>query len=557
MPRALLACISLALAQAVVAQDWPRTKAEISEYRETSSHRDVIEFIESLQRLGAPFQVEYIGTSEMGRKIPLVILADRKIGGPSEARRSGKAIVYIQANIHGGEVEGKEATLQLMRDFALMLHVYRDPRMTPTPELFRLRRILDETIVLVAPIYNPDGNDDFGDGTRNRPSQDGPDTVGTRANGQGFDLNRDAIKAESKEMRAALQHIYTTWDPDVTMDLHTTNGTRHGYQFTYSPPLSPITEATIMKYSRDELLPRVRSGIRAEYGLELFDYGNAVQRGEKRRWETFGVEGRYVTTYVGLRNRIGILCEATSYLAFKDRISATYRFVLSVLHEIWKDRDKVVRLTRDADAAVVRMGNDAKSGANLQFGVRFEMQSRGVEEVLLEVAQPQNPVPRNKAPKEIETVSMEVFDRFGATRTARFPGGYFLPPDARDAVELLLRHGIVVERLVDSGEIEVAKFTVSEAAIATQAFQGRRLVRLEGESQTERLRVAPGWYYIDTAQPLGILAFHMLEPEGLDGLIGWGFLETPQAGQVAPIYKSFTWINFARERIKELIDETR
>lgn len=555
MPRALFACLALAVVSAASPQDWPRTKAETSNYRETSSYRDVTEFIESLQRLGAPFQVEYIGESEKGRRIPLVIVADSAIRGPSDARRSGKAIVYIQANIHGGEVEGKEATLQLMRDFAMMLHVYRNPNRTPTLELSTLKRIFDETILLFVPIYNADGNDEFGDGTRNRPSQDGPDIVGTRVNGQGLDLNRDAIKAESKEMRAALQHIYTTWDPDVMMDLHTTNGTRHGYHLTYSPPLSPITEPTIMKYVRDELLPRIRSNARTHYGLELFDYGNAARRGETRRWETFGVEGRYVTNYVGLRNRIGILSEATSYLAFKDRIVATYQFVLSVLTEIAKDRERVVALTREADAAVVRMGSEAKSGVNLQLGVRFEMQSRGVEEVLLEVAQPRNPVPRNKAPQEIEKVSMEVFDRFGATRTARFPGGYFLPPDAGDAVRLLLRHGVIVERLIDSGEVEIERFTVSEVGIAPQAFQGHRLVRLEGEFQRARLAVSPGWYYVDTAQPLGMLVFHMLEPESLDGLIAWNFLKAPEVGQVALVYKSFSSLSFARERVKELIDE--
>jgi hypothetical protein len=552
MRLALLASLALCFYAAAPAQSWPQTKAEKTAYRETSSHQEVLAFIEELQRLSAPFRMEFIGISEEGRKIPMVIVSDSPVAGPADARRSGKAIVYIQANIHGGEVEGKEASLQLMREFALMLDAYRNPHLTPTPELFRLRRILDECVLLFVPIYNADGNDNFGDGMRNRGSQDGPEIVGTRPNGQGFDLNRDCIKADSHEMRAVLNRIYTTWDPDVVMDLHTTNGTRHGYQLTYAPPMSPITETGILKYSREELLPRLRSGMRSEHGFELFDYGNATRRGETRRWETFGVEGRYVSTYVGLRNRIGILSEATSYLAFKDRVAVTHAFVLSILIEVARDKERIIELTRGADERVVQMGIDAKYGKSVELGVRFEMKSRGIEDVLLEVAQPVEPVARNKAPKEIEKVQLEVFDRFIESRTAKFPGGYLFSAEHKDVAELLIRHGIVVERLLANATVTADYFMVTESIQGQQPFQGRRLIRLEGEHTSRPLEASSGWFYVDTAQPLGILAFYLLEPEGLDGAIAWGFFGLPEAGKAAPVFKVFSPMKVPREQTTSL-----
>lgn len=554
MRNAVVSLLALCIVGPALAQSWPQTKAETSAYRETSSHQEVLVFIKELQRLGAPFRMEFIGTSEEGRTIPLVIVSDSPVAGPADARRSGKAIVYIQANIHGGEVEGKEASLQLMREFAIMLDTYRNPQMTPTPELFRLRRILEECILLFVPIYNADGNDNFGDGIRNRGSQDGPEIVGTRPNGQGFDLNRDCIKADSHEMRAVLHRIYTTWDPDVVIDLHTTNGTRHGYQLTYAPPMSPITEPQVMKYTRDELLPRLRNGMRLEHGFELFDYGNATRRGETRRWETFGVEGRYVSTYVGLRNRIGILSEATSYLAFKDRIAVTHAFVVSILVEIAQDKEKIIELTRGADTRVVQMGIDAKKGSSMELGVRFEMKSRGIEEVLLEVAQPVEPVARNKAPKEIEKVQLEVFDRFVETRTAKFPGGYLFSAEHKDAAELLIRHGIVVERLLASATVAADHFVVTESIQGAQPFQGRRLIRLEGEHTSRTLEASAGWFYVDTAQPLGILAFYLLEPEGLDGAVAWGFFGLPEVGKAAPVFKVFSPLNVPREQATSVQD---
>jgi hypothetical protein len=530
---------------------WPTTKAESTNFEQTSTYQEVVSFIEELQRLGAPYRLEYIGESEKGKRIPMVVVADSLVGNPSDARRSGKAIVYIQANIHGGEVEGKEASLQLMREIAIMLDT-RKKGHTLSTEQQRLAGILQGAILLFCPIYNIDGNDDFGDGMRNRGSQDGPAIVGTRANGQGFDLNRDCIKAESHEMQAVLRNVYTTWDPDVIMDLHTTNGTRHGYQLTYSPPLSPITDPGILDYSRDELLPKVRADVRNAFGFQLFDYGNVTRRGEVRRWETFGVEARYVTTYAGLRNRIGVLSEATSYLPFAERVIATHSFVLSILTHVAHDYKKIVELTRSADERMTRLGMDAKAGQSVELGVRFEMAGRGTEEVILEVAQPAVSVARNKAPKELESVSMEIFDRFQPTRTAKLPGGYLLPSGSDEAIALLLKHGVIVERVIDQAIVLVERFAVTESVVSAQPFQGRRLTRLEGEFQKAELQIDRGWYYVDTAQPLGALAFYMLEPEGLDGVIAWGFVSPPEPNSIAPIYKTFAPINVARERVKSV-----
>src|SRR4051812_47861147 len=168
---------------------WPLTRAERSNYEETSHYQDVIAFIGALQANGGPVSLEYIGTSTEGKKIPLVIASRPLVSSPAEARRMGRPIVYIQANIHAGEVEGKEAIQAIVR---------RACQEGPGG-------LLDKVVLLVTPIYNIDGNEKFGPVARNRPEQVGPAMVGVRANGQNLDLNRDAIKAESPEMNAVLQ----------------------------------------------------------------------------------------------------------------------------------------------------------------------------------------------------------------------------------------------------------------------------------------------------------------------------------------------------------------
>ncbi|MCW5942994.1 MAG: M14 family metallopeptidase [Fimbriimonadaceae bacterium] len=518
----------LLLLFATQADGWPQTRAEATEYRETSHYADVVAFLDGLQRKGAPFVVREIGKSPSGKGIPLVVASNPPVTGPEQARRLGKPVVYVQANIHAGEVEGKEALLMLLRDLA------KRPKGS----------VLDKIVLVATPIYNIDGNDAFGPQSRNRGAQDGPEMVGQRANGQGFDLNRDCMKAESNEMRAVLDQVYRGWDPDVIMDLHTTDGTRHGYPLTYSPPLTPDTEAGVLAYARDELVTSVRNELRAKHGLETFDYGNLVRANEGPRWEVFGAEGRYVTNYAGLRNRIGILSEALSYCSFQERVEVTRRFVDAILAKVAKDAPRIVRLTRTADDRAIAWGNDPASAPKM--GVRFAMASRGFEDVLVEKSDPQGSPRTVKKPINLEKVRSEVLDRFRATESERFPAGYLIPADCAAALDLLRRHGILLERLEESWTGPCQTFEVSGIEEARAAFQGHKLKTLEGAYLDETRAVPAGTILARTAQPLGILLFHLAEPRSLDGLAAWDFLEGKlEAGKPYPILKAMVPLRVA------------
>jgi hypothetical protein len=497
---------------------WPQTRAERTEYRETSTHADVLAFLEGLAGRDGSVSFRSIGRTAQGKEIPLAVAANPGTASAQRVRRTGKVVVYIQGNIHGGEVEGKEAALVLLRELAQKPD---DP-------------LLDRLVLVVVPDFNPDGNDALGDGRALRPSQDGPDRVGRRANGQGLDLNRDAMKAEAPETRAVLEHVYRAWDPDVILDLHTTNGTRHGYQLTYSPPLSPNTDPGVLAYARDALLPGVRLRLEREKGLRLFDYGNVESRGGVEGWYTFGDEGRYVTNYAGLRNRVGVLSEAASFLPFRTRVETTLAFVRAVLDQVAREADRVRTLTREADAR--RSNSEADPGTT---GVRFEPVSRGREPVPLEVVAGGEVVDHRKAPARLQSRDLPIYDRFRATRTSRPPRAYFLPAGLTEVVALLRRHGVAVERLAEPWGGEAEAFTVAEVSTSTNRFQNRRLTRLEGRVEARRVELPAGTFVVRTAQPLGTLAAVLLEPESLDGVAAWGFLEGTLAKDKAyPILKA-------------------
>lgn len=513
---ALVALSSMALAQQ---NDWPITRAEASNYANTSTYADVIGFLTALQQRGAPIRISFMGESTLGKSMPLVVCHQNPDITPMHAKRLGLPVVYLQANIHAGEVEGKEATLMLMRELA------QNPK----------SKILERVVIVATPIYNIDGNDKFGPNKVNRGHQDGPDPVGERPNGQGLDLNRDCMKAASPEFRAILQHVYNAWDPDVVIDLHTTNGTRHGYELTYSPGLNPTTDPKVFQYTVD-LLAKIRRTPELNGGFNLFDYGDAFQREGKWSYSTFAAEPRYATNYASIRNRVSILSEAASFQPFKTRTLATLQFMRAIFGEVVRDAFKITRLVRDADRKVIEWGRDP-SRAPAQ-GLRYDAISRGRERVMLEIERPRAEIDPMKAPTQFRMIEMEIFDRFKSTLSTKWPWGYVLPASATSTVELLRLHGVSVERLVMGATANLDSMAVSKANVAANAFQGHRLVTLDGIWTTAPGSLSAGEYLVRTSQPLGLVAFHMLEPESTDGAIAWGRFGTEwKVGDVAPIRK--------------------
>ncbi len=529
-----LALIALALTASLTRADWPQTRAEHTNYAETSHYSDVIDFLHQLQAMGAPIRVQMIGKSTLGKDIPLVIASWPPCSSAAEARRLGKPVVYIQANIHAGEVEGKEAALAVLRRACQAAMGQSAPALDSHADL---GNILDKVVIVMTPIYNIDGNENFGHLAQNRPEQVGPDPVGTRANGAGLDLNRDGMKAESPEMRAVLEHVYTSWDPDVMLDLHTTDGTRHGFDLTYLPGSHPAGEPDVYRYGYDVLIPAVQRDLKAKYDFPIFAYGDVMQRNGKPAWLTTGPEGRYCTNYVGLRNRIGILSEAATYIPFKDRIVATDRFVTSILGYVATHSKQIQELSRKADAQVIDWGLHPEKAPAL--AVRTDLASRGEETVPIEHLSPGEKSPFGR-PKSFDMVKMPIYDRYSATRTARFPAAYLIPPDQITAVELLKRHGIAVEKLSQTWTGIATRFDIKEVVAAERPFQNHHLTRLEGVFAEFSAKAEAGWHLVRTAQPLGILAFEMLEPESIDGVVGWEVIGSLKAGSQYPVLKVFS-----------------
>lgn len=503
----------------VLTQLEPKTRAERTGYRETSTYADVIQFLETIQSQNSKTaSLKFIGKSFEGRPIPLMTVASPMVKDADQAKKTGKLIIYVQANIHAGEVEGKEAALHMLRGWV------------------KDEELLKKAILLVQPIYNSDGNEKFGPQERNRPGQNGPELVGLRPNGQNFDLNRDCVKAESPEMQAALNSVYS-WSPNVVFDLHTTDGTRHGYPLTYGGPNHPNTPQLIQDYTFEKLFPTVRKNLRNQYKLEVFDYGNGVKDKDQWKFETFAGEPRYVTNYGGLRNAITILSEAMVYEPFENRVRDTERFVKECFKQILNDAKWVKSITRQKLSREVSIGSKKEE----RWATTYQLKQRGIEDVLLEKDLGKGG--RRSGPiRDIEAIKMPVFDRFEAKTTERVPQGYVCINEPK-IVNLLKLHGIQFENLDRRAlkNVRFEVFTINEFKQAVSAFQGHKLITMKGDWNSAKVDHGPNNILIKVDQPLGRLVFDLFEPACEDGLTAWGFFgENYKASEQHPVTRFFS-----------------
>ncbi len=511
--RAVVLAAGLVLPLAAAAAQ--QTRAERSAYQETSSQADVLAFLDSLERTGAGIRRGTLAVSPEGRLVPYVVAARPMVDGPAEAHRGGKPVVYVQGNIHAGEVEGKEAAQMLLRDLTL------GP----------LRPLLDSLVLIVVPIYNADGNDAFGPAARNRPGQNGPAVVGLRANGLGLDLNRDYVKQEAPETRGAAA-LLAAWDPDLFVDLHTTNGSYHGYALTYAPGLNPNSPPA-NDYVRDHFLPEVRRRMRDRHRQETFDYGNFRNQNPDSLilgWETYDPRPRFGTNWYGMRGRLSILSEAYSNADFATRVSASYNFVLEILRLVVEERGTIKRLT---GLGVPRPDSVV---------VRSVFAAPRQDEVIAEITQPggegAGPFSRRRRTGEYRTIRMPVFDRFTSARKEAVPAAYLLPPRYAHAAEALRRHGVRVQVMAAPWQGAAEAFRIDSLVSSPNVFEGHREVRLEGQWRPAAAAAPSGWYLVPTAQRLGLLAAYLLEPASEDGFVTWNGLDRDlRRGRDVPVLR--------------------
>ncbi|MBK7713251.1 MAG: hypothetical protein IPJ37_21645 [Bacteroidales bacterium] len=397
-------------------------------------------------------------------------------------------------------------------------------------------QLLDSVILLICPIFNPDGNEKIS--TLNRTDQNGPvNGVGVRYNGQYLDLNRDAMKAESPEVRGLLSNVFKRWDPSIFMDCHTTNGSYHVEPVTFTWMVNPNGDNSLISYLRDKMMPEISETLLDRYKVENCFYGEFNDMlNPAKGWVMDASEPRYMVNYYGIRNRLGILNENYIYADFKSRVLGCYNLIHSLLDFAAAHNSEISDLLSGADQRTIARG--ANSLAAGSFAIEYKVKA-AKKEVTVKTFEAEYVTEKDgwkiyKKTDRQTTVTVPYFIDYYPVRSTPLPFAYLLIVNDNEITELLRIHGIRLEKLSEASEIRVERFAITELKGASRLNQGHYTNSVKGKYIDGTVDFPAGTVVIRMAQPLANVAAYLLEPESDDGLLKWNFLDrylVPQWGR--------------------------
>lgn len=505
------------------------TSAEKSDYKSTSDYNDVKIFIDQLKKLSPFIRSETLAISAEGREVPLLIIGNPLPKTPDGRNKDKRIVVYIQANIHAGEVEGKEATLMYIRDLLSQKN----------PE------ILKNVILLICPLFNPDGNEKIS--PLNRTYQNGPvNGVGVRYNGQFLDLNRDAMKAESPEVQGVLTMVFNKWDPAVFMDCHTTDGSFHTEPTTFTWMVNPNGDNSLIAYMRGKMMPEISNTLSDKYKVENCFYGEFFDMmNPEKGWVLDASEPRYMSNYYGIRNRLGILNENYVYADFKSRVNGCYYLIQSLMDYTSSHKSEIQKMLKDVDEKTVSRGENPSvtDSFAIDYQVRPLAEKVTIRTFEAELKGETNGWKNYTRTDRQKDVTVPYFIDYYPTKNVKFPFAYIITNHDPSITGLLKLHGIKTEILSVNTRIDVQRFDISELKGSGKLNQGHYTNTINGKYINGPVDFPAGTIVVRTAQPLGNLAAYLLEPQSNDGMVVWNYFDrclVPQWGSgfnPYPVYK--------------------
>ena len=489
-----------------VPKDW-QTLAEQTDYHKTWSYADTIAYCQKLDKASDKIVYKSIGKSNQGRDIPLVIASEDGAFTPEAARKKGKAVIFIQAGIHPGEIDGKDAGLALLRDAVI----------TKT-----LPNLLKDVVILYVPIYSVDGHENFN--PYMRINQNGPDEMGFRGNANYLNLNRDYMKADAPETRAWLG-LWNEWNPDFFIDCHVTDGADFQYNVTYEyahfQEVSPLLKNWMDEHFDGKVVPKIESE-----GNILTHYVEFAGREVTGGIATFIATPRFATGYTPLRNRNGLLIETHSLKSYRSRVRGTYDTLRYTIEEIAATKASLLDANKKVDEETVERGKTYDPNRQYPLTLAVTDKStplafKGVEYKIEDSAiSGGRMITYGTAPLNI---TIPRFDEGKVVTSVDPPLYYIVPVEWADVINVLKIHGVKLDTLKKPLTIEVESYKLTQPKWATASFEGRINVTCKPERIKETRTFPAGSVIVPMAQETADVAIHLLEPAGPDSFVTWGF----------------------------------
>nr|WP_170857115.1 M14 family metallopeptidase [Algoriphagus locisalis] len=479
------------------------TPFELSDGLESPTYVETMDWIENLVASSEFLEIVTAGISEQGRPIKLVIASKDKDFNSAKLSTSKKPLIFFQAGIHAGEIDGKDAGMMLLRDISQGNKI----------------RLLDNANLLFIPILNVDGHErrsEYG-----RVNQRGPKEMGWRTNALNLNLNRDYTKLETAGIQAVIE-VINSYDPDLYIDIHVTDGADYQYDITYGYVATGGYSPEISSWLSTDFQPEVDQALKENGhipGPLLFAAnGNDFTEGNV----AFSFSPRFSHTYGDIRHMASILIENHSLKPFEQRVLGTYVFLEQAIKSLGSHFEALQQ-------AVAADSNQPKESIPVKFKFRetpadsmeflgiasskIKSEITGAEYVKWE-GKPVN--------QSVPSIFMDVPEL-----SVSVPKAYWIPVEWTEVINKLKQHGIQFETIKEAREVKVELSTVTSFSMGNQPYEGlMRVQRFELDKMYRTQTFNPGSVRVPTDQPLGELAVILLEPESVDSFFQWGYFNS-------------------------------
>lgn len=483
------------------------THYEKNNFNRTPRYAETVEFCKLLDENSPVVTYTSIGVSPQGREIPLLIVDKDGLTTPDVIRAKGRSVVLVEAAIHAGEPDGKDAGLMLIRDIA----IYK-----------KFPRLLDNVSLLFIPIINVDGHEDFG--SFYRINQNGPEEVGARFTAQRLNMNRDFIKADAPETRAFIK-LYRIWMPELFMDIHVTNGADFQYVSTYGMDHCGFLNENLLNWTNSVYEVQLKSKM-ADSGFPIFPYfefNSYTNQNAGVLPDNFPPQ--YSNGYASANNRIGILIENHIYKPYKQRVESSYNAILYTLEIVGangRELQKEIALADEysssdkfrIDSLPLMFSHNLKDSVLVDF-LTWQTKTEKSDLTGAEWTYSDRTAP--------VTIKMPLFTSYKKDVIIKLPVAYIVPQEQIATIELLDIHGIKYSKLERDTTFEVETYRFINPRWSEFPYEGRVTLTTDYTTQKELVHFNKGDIIVATSQPKVKIIAHLLEPKSPTSLVYWGF----------------------------------
>ncbi|GAB1095535.1 MAG: M14 family metallopeptidase [Shewanella algae] len=469
---------------------------------ESPSYQQTFAWLDRLMTQSNKLNKVSLGKSPQGRDIWMIVASAEGAATPAQLRRNHKPNVLVQAGIHSGEIDGKDAGMMLLRDI-----IVGDKA-----------ELLEQVNLLFVPIFSVDAHERSSQS--NRVNQRGPLNMGWRTTSQNINLNRDYAKADSMEMQHMLTAI-NDWQPQLYIDVHVTDGIDYQYDVTFGYNLSQGLSPAGYNWLQQEYRPAIEQALtQAGHipGPLVFALDNTDLSKGMSLWNA---SARYSNGYGDARHLPTILIENHSLKPFRQRVLGTYVMLEQTLKTVGAKATKLRAAIEKDKYRYPRLVTLTWKSQKQQQGWDF----KGIDYQLEQSPVSGKQVVRWTGEPKLYPNLPVIGNTEADIRVSR-PAAYYIPPQWQEAIAKLSLHGIRMSRLEQPQTLKLQQYRLSEPQFAASDYEGRQRVSAKAKLEKVELTLPAGTVKISTEQPLGDLAMILLEPQSPDSLLQWGLFNT-------------------------------